>query len=83
MLNIHLTKIFALRSLIKILALKKIRCAIGELIHLHNAKLQLDLYHKNVVIMDLCNTGILIDVNINAHHPDTANGISNQKMDHH
>jgi hypothetical protein len=81
----NLSMIFAHNTrLIMILASKKQRCAIGQLIHLHSAKLQLDLYHKNVMIyMDLCNNGIIIDVNINAHKQDTANGISNQKMDHH
>jgi hypothetical protein len=66
-----------------ILATKNYLSAIGELTHLHYAKLQLDLNQNHVMIMDPSNTGIAIAVNINAHQQDTANGISNHNMDHH
>jgi transposase len=77
-----LPKIFAPSSLTVLLAIKT-RSAIMELTHLHNAKHQLDLNQNHVVIMDPSNTGMPIIVNINAHQQDTANGISNHKMDHH
>jgi hypothetical protein len=73
----------ALRTQTKILATKMTRLATGELTHLHNVRLQLDLNHNHVAKTDLSNTGILIDVNTNAHQLDTVNGISNQRMDHH
>jgi len=54
----------------------------GERTQQHNANLQLDLNHNNVPKKPR-HTGILTDVSTNAHQPDTASGISNQRTVHH